>query len=261
MDKEILRSHSLKKINTNTNTNTNSNTTNTHHETPKRKYKVGELLAHTANLMISPDNLTISNDKLKLIAENEHYNDSDGDNSTIHSLSSSHYQSHSWHAGHSSPGRGSSVADSFSVGSEYSMHSRTNRELIEEIKKRAMKNRAPPEYVPSMDSLDPSMLSWNKKLPKEFNKEDPPVNIIGCMHSLELVLAKADKRLRKRAKTLKIRQQKCDERTKAIDDSIKWNFSSRTICCIISFKTITIEMDENHDRYEIFILCRDTISI
>jgi hypothetical protein len=114
--------------------------------------------------------------------------------------------------------------------------------LIEEIKKRAMHHRRPPEFVPSLDSLDPSLISWDKKMPKEFNRDDPPVNIIGCLHPLELVLAKADKRLRKRAKTLKVKQIKCDERVKEIDDAIKWKFSrAERYAAMLAMKQLQIK--------------------
>lgn len=203
-----------------------------------KKFRVGELLVRTASLkdetshddgsVGSIDTLSVTNGKLKLIAEQDFNNDSDGDNSSMYSgsriFSMGSVRSHSLSA--MSPGRGGSSADSWSVGSELSIQTRiTNRELIEEIKKRAMKHRRPPEFVASLDCLDPSLISWDKKMPKIFNKEDPPINIIGCLHPLELVLAKADRRLRKRAKTLKVKQIKCDERTKEIDDAIKWKFS------------------------------------
>lgn len=118
-----------------------------------------------------------------------------------------------------------SVGTVNSFGSESSNTTMTTREMVNEISLRANKNLPPPDYVPRMEELTKSQLSWNKKLPRGFNKKHPPVNIIGCMHPLELVLAKADSRTRQRKKALKIRQRACDQRVKQIDESIQLKFT------------------------------------
>lgn len=205
------------------------------------KIEVAALLNRAMSSTSLQDTITVSEERLKLAVEKpplHHYNR--GDDSMRDSDEDSTY--------YGSPRRGRLAAlafpqptdrsvqsmsslgspkgwDSYSLDSEVSSNSRlTNKELIHEINRRALLNKAPPDYVAALESLDPSLISWNSKVPRD-KRQDPPINIIGCLHPLELVLAKADKRMRKQAKAVKLKQIKCDERVKEIDDSIKWKFS------------------------------------
>lgn len=101
----------------------------------------------------------------------------------------------------------------------------TARELINDIKLHAERNQNAPEYVPRLDELPPHLISWNSKLPKLANMNDPPINILGCHHSIELILAKADKRLRNQKKILATKKVKVEEKITQIDEGIKLKFS------------------------------------
>ncbi len=218
-----------------------------HSEVDKKeggKSKVDELLERTLQNIASLETATINvpSERLKLTLEYKSNNkligggDSDGENSSYYgSPRRKGLNQHDLASDRSLRSLGSvmntkrSIGDNYSLGTEHSLSSGrllTNRELLLEIKERAKRGRAPPDYVAPLHELDPSFISWNKKVPKsQRSKDDPSVNIIGCLHPIELVLAKADKRMRKQEDALKLKQQKCEERVKEIDDAIKWKFS------------------------------------
>lgn len=131
-----------------------------------------------------------------------------------------------------SPGRGS-LMNSFRSWSSTSMDGseitlstrRTQRELVHEIKQRAERNLGPPSYVTPLQELQPRQLSWNHKVPQNFNPLKPQVNIIGCQHPMELILAQADSRSRHRQETLELRQKLCDEKVRAIDEAIQLKYT------------------------------------
>jgi hypothetical protein len=109
-------------------------------------------------------------------------------------------------------------------GSEYSYSTRlTQRELLHEITARAEKKREPPAFVTPIDELQPALFSWNHKLPKNVQK--PRVDIIGCLQSTELILAQADQRSRHRQETMELRQQKCEEKVRQIDEAIQLKYT------------------------------------
>ncbi len=124
---------------------------------------------------------------------------------------------------------------------EYTHQSKlTNREMMRDIDYRAKHNMAPPDYVPSFEELAPVHLSWNKKVTRrnsprhllpvgsvaeEEVREQPPINIIGCMHPIELILACADKRTRKQAKAQQLKKVKCEQKSQEIHASIEFKFS------------------------------------
>jgi hypothetical protein len=133
---------------------------------------------------------------------------------------------------------------------DYSIETETGRlttkEMMRDIERRAKKNMAPPDYVMSLDELAPVHFAWNKKAPRPKKKErlssfssnssgdemsmmsvpqQPAINIIGCLHPLELILACADKRTRQQNKVMKLKEKKCDEKTQQIHDSIQFKFS------------------------------------
>jgi hypothetical protein len=202
----------------------------------KAKSDVGQLLRQVSNYRPMRD-LTLSNERLKaLIKDSGIYGtssvsyDSDSDSLTK-SISLSRKNS----------GFEDSTFASESIYSEFSQATRlTQREIIKEIEKRAKRNKPSPEYVQPLHELHPSLLSWNQKSPTKRSisplsvsssssshtiAAQGKVNIIGCHHPIELILAKADHRLRKREKTLKKKKIKCEERVKEIDNAIKWKFT------------------------------------
>lgn len=100
---------------------------------------------------------------------------------------------------------------------------RTMREMIADIATRAKQNLPPPPYVPNIDDLTEKSFSWDGKRPITPLKHS--VNIIGCHHPVELILARADKRSRKLQNTLKMRAQNCEDEKNRVDALIKEKFS------------------------------------
>lgn len=131
-----------------------------------------------------------------------------------------------------SPGRGGLLGSTRSWGStsmdgsEYTLTSRlTQKELVSEIKQRAERKLLPPAFVTPIDELLPMQLSWNNKLPQNHNKMRPQVNIIGCLHPVELILAQADQRSRHQQETLNAKKKICEDKVKQIDDAIQLKYT------------------------------------
>jgi hypothetical protein len=185
------------------------------------KTKVDELLERTLSNVSSLETIHVSTDRMKSVLER---GDDVGYSSGDDFNSPRRRGFLSDRSGYSEVG--SSQWETNSFGTDWTLSSRmpTNRELLHQIERCAKRGKARPDYVTSLSDLDPSLISWNRRIPK-LKKDDPPVNIIGCMHPLELVLAKADQRMRKQTHAVHLKQIKCEERTKAVDDAIKWKFS------------------------------------
>ena len=144
---------------------------------------------------------------------------------------------------------GGSLSSQRSIGSigsdvsDYSLQSlMSSRELVYMVEKSARLGRSKPSFVQSMNELPPSKVTWNgikhrvkrrkngkhnrnphshlTPIPQEIfgnqtlpnRKNRPVVNIIGCHQSTELILARADERVRKENT---IRKQKAKEIEKA----------------------------------------------
>lgn len=131
-----------------------------------------------------------------------------------HSLDSRYSRSNSHFSGNKSLS-GISLSSETSQYRHYSSH-----DLIAKISRHVDKHLRPPEFVPSLLSLPPSYLSWNKKVKRGFDPENPPINIAACMQPLEVILAKADHRLRRQAKVNKIRKREVDSKMKALEKAI-----------------------------------------
>lgn len=102
----------------------------------------------------------------------------------------------------------------------------STRRLLLEISDRVKNDQAPPDFVPSLSDINPSLISWNRKLPKgKYNKGNPPLNIIPCLQPLEVILAKADLRLRQQKKVGELKEMNDDARIKRIDDLITAKFT------------------------------------
>jgi hypothetical protein len=111
-------------------------------------------------------------------------------------------------------------------GSEYTSSSRlTQRELVHEIQVRAARHLDPPAFVTPIDELHPTVLSWNHKVPRNFNRQKPQVNILGCMHPMELILAQADMRSRDQQEKAEARKKICEEKVRQIDEAIQLKYT------------------------------------
>lgn len=98
--------------------------------------------------------------------------------------------------------------------------------MINEMKRRVQSKLPRPDYVARLEELQGEQLSWDKKMPRKgFDRKNPPVNIIPCHIPLETILAKADRRMRKQQKTVKMKQVKCEEWVKKIDEGLQFKFT------------------------------------
>ena len=89
------------------------------------------------------------------------------------------------------------------------------------INSRVRHNRDPPSFVSQFHDLPPSSLSWDERPTlKRMEASNPPVNVIGCNHSLDLILAKADWRARQIQKVNEIRAEKAEQRVKDLQEEI-----------------------------------------
>lgn len=141
-------------------------------------------------------------------------------------LSLSHHDSDDWSDDDLSCDSPSRTDYSLGDSSTASVTSRrTAREMINDIRLHSERNQPPPEYVRRMDELSPQLLTWNSKLPALYNKKSPPINILGCHQPIELILAKADKRFRRRKRIMASKRVKMEQKIKQIDQGIKEKFS------------------------------------
>lgn len=208
---------------------------NSKHPKPRiQKLDVAHLIQKTININPNEgETLIVPQSKLEMALHiDEGFDDRSYGSQSVRSLPKSgllspsehSYNSTAGHSLYSIPSRYSNWEIS-TLGSESSIQSHiTSREMVEEISRRALKNRVRPDYVPSLKSIDPSLISWDR-IPLKENSEDPPLNIIGCMHPLETILAKADRRLRRRAKVLKKKEEKCEEKVHQLNKIIEWKYS------------------------------------
>jgi hypothetical protein len=183
----------------------------------KAKSEVGKLL-RTVSSLRPMEELAVSTESLRsFLKVSYHDGDSDGESEGTYLRPTS---------------RGSAHGDSTLNGSlcsdwtEATGASRlTQRELISDISLRAKKNRPPPDYILPLEELDPSKVSWNRRVKMHKHQSCPAINIIGCMHPVELILAKADQRSRKRELAVKVKQVRCEEKVKEINASLEWKFT------------------------------------
>eukprot|EP01038_Epipyxis_sp_PR26KG_P014710 gene14710-19771_t len=134
----------------------------------------------------------------------------------------------------------------------------TQREMLHDINFRASKGLDPPEYVTSLSELPIDAMNWNKSnkmhrshhhhsnnpnlnifLPPmeniqsnhSINNDDnlaqrkSMVNIIGCHHPIDLILAKADQRIRKRQEVIQKQKEFLLEKSKSVDELVTYRNS------------------------------------
>eukprot|EP00597_Dinobryon_sp_UTEXLB2267_P008226 CAMPEP_0170083458 /NCGR_PEP_ID=MMETSP0019_2-20121128/18849_1 /TAXON_ID=98059 /ORGANISM="Dinobryon sp., Strain UTEXLB2267" /LENGTH=460 /DNA_ID=CAMNT_0010298955 /DNA_START=242 /DNA_END=1623 /DNA_ORIENTATION=- len=91
------------------------------------------------------------------------------------------------------------------------------------IASRANSNLDPPRFVAPIRDLPPRFLSWDEKpSEKRLKALNPPVNIIGCNHSLELILAKADWRARQVHRVNETKIERIEQKLKQLDSEINF---------------------------------------
>jgi hypothetical protein len=210
-----------------------------------QKQPVKDLLVRSISSIGISDTLTVSNDKIETVLKHkkqlgieklqklEHEridNEKEDEDYFTFSLTSPGKLKHGGeHSGdlssvHSRSAMGNSIfsnTDDYSLDSSASILSHyTSHELIAKINNRVIKNQPPPEFVPSLRSLLPSQLSWNHRLPANHNPDNPLINILPCLVPLEVILAKADRRIRKRAKASKERKKQNETRLQQLEQSL-----------------------------------------
>lgn len=102
---------------------------------------------------------------------------------------------------------------------------RSIRDMIVEIESRARGGLASPRFAHELHSLPPEYTNWNKKKsPRRsrspspgrgsldaLNTSRPVVNIIGCQQSTELILSRADDRIRRQLMANELRDMACQQ--------------------------------------------------
>lgn len=92
--------------------------------------------------------------------------------------------------------------------------------MIVEIESRARSGRESPRFAPELRSLSPEVTSWNRRTPRRHSPQRPnsgeeanrpQVNIIGCQQTQELILSKADDRIRKQLIANEVRREHCEQ--------------------------------------------------
>mmetsp|Transcript_3614 Transcript_3614/g.5605 ORF Transcript_3614/g.5605 Transcript_3614/m.5605 type:complete len:474 (-) Transcript_3614:526-1947(-) len=124
---------------------------------------------------------------------------------------------------------GSSIGEEYSVcgsmGSEYSYSSMgeslRNRIRIMEEKIKEAKECGALEEFGSLVPLPAELCSWNKRISKRYrDRARPPVNIIGCHQPADLIVARADERIRKQLQAKELKEKHMEEVVKYIDHLI-----------------------------------------
>jgi hypothetical protein len=109
---------------------------------------------------------------------------------------------------------------------------RSIREMIYEIETRAKGGMSSPRFAQSIECLGPEHLDWHKgrKSPRRsrspsptragesscFMTSRPVVNIIGCQQSTELILSRADDRIRRQLAASELRDEVCRKQRERI---------------------------------------------
>jgi hypothetical protein len=102
---------------------------------------------------------------------------------------------------------------------------RSVRDMIVEIESRARSGRESPRFAPELRALSPEVTSWNRRSPRRSRSRSPggrptsreeetfrpQVNIIGCHQTQELILSKADDRIRKQLIANEVRLERCEQ--------------------------------------------------
>lgn len=164
----------------------------------------------------------VKESKLKSCLESQSVSDL---NSVPH-ISHSHRSMHtnrSVHTNRSAYSHRSNDDDSISsLGSEDTRYSYrghlTMREQIRQLESHRSDEGSDGES--SRQKLPPELISWNRKKPKK-QKALAKINIIPCHHSVELILALADDRIRKRQRAAYLRQKKCEDEAKHINEIVE----------------------------------------
>jgi hypothetical protein len=109
---------------------------------------------------------------------------------------------------------------SFSSFNSKSVGNNNLRDRIKEIEKKIRKHTNRDE-LPSIH-VSPSSCSWDHRVAKKYRKRSrPPVNIIGCHQPSDLIIARADERVRKQVTAKEMREKHMSELSAYIDHLIQ----------------------------------------
>ena len=142
---------------------------------------------------------------------------------------------------------------------------------VEEINRRIKSHKSSPAYITPIQDLSSRLLAWdskstvilsNKHLRSSFStlstddndtistldrpnssaKAFPKVNIIGCLQPIDLILAKADERIRKHNQYAEQRKAACEEKSKDLIQRMKVDssYSSNLVAEQLQFVWIKI---------------------
>jgi hypothetical protein len=106
---------------------------------------------------------------------------------------------------------------SFSIKSsvDYTLRDRI-KEVEEKVRSHSNREELPAVLVP------PSLCSWDNRVAKKYqNRPKPPINIIGCHQPSDLIVARADDRIRKQVNAKEMREKHMSELSRYIDHLIQ----------------------------------------
>jgi hypothetical protein len=113
-----------------------------------------------------------------------------------------------------------------SFGSDLSFGSIGENSLRERIRKIEEKIKEDNEHGqldshPTILTLPAEICSWNRRIPKKYRGiSRPPVNIIGCHQPADLIVARADERIRKQIQAKDQKEKHMDQLVQYIDHLI-----------------------------------------
>ena len=98
---------------------------------------------------------------------------------------------------------------------DYELHKKI-KELEDTIRSTKKRDEIPAVKVP------PNLCSWDRRVAKKYKKRNrPPVNIIGCHQPSDLIIARADERVRKQLTAKEMRERHMSELSSYIDHLIQ----------------------------------------
>jgi hypothetical protein len=110
-----------------------------------------------------------------------------------------------------------------------SMDSTSLREVIQSLEEKIKEDQASGllnDHLSVSHSLSPDICSWNKRVAKKYkDRSRLPVNIIGCHQSAELIVARADERIRRQVTAREVKEKHMEEVVHYIDHLIQLKLS------------------------------------
>ena len=123
----------------------------------------------------------------------------------------SHYNS----LGSGETARSEDSCGSLSIFSSRSASANSLREVIQDLEEKIKYDQLSGllhDHLSVKHHMTPDICSWNHKIPKKYrDRARLPVNIIGCHQPAELIVARADERIRRQVMAREVKEKHMDE--------------------------------------------------